>query len=230
MYDGIQAIFFDAVGTLIHPDPPAAVVYAEVGRRFGSRLTETAIAARFQAAWGLQEARDRELGYRTDESRETLRWRTIVASVLDDVTDSEACFRMLYEHFARADAWTCPRHVGAILEKLAQLRLGVASNYDHRLHGVVDGKPELRAVEKRVISSEVGWRKPAVEFLAAVIQAAAVPAARILFVGDDPVNDYRGAEIVGMQPLLFDPVGKWAALPYRKITCLEEMLSITVGN
>ena len=34
----VQAIFFDAVGTLIFPQPTAAAIYAEVGRRHGSRL------------------------------------------------------------------------------------------------------------------------------------------------------------------------------------------------
>ena len=34
-----RAVFFDAVGTLLHPDPSAAEVYAGVGRRYGSRLS-----------------------------------------------------------------------------------------------------------------------------------------------------------------------------------------------
>ena len=40
---GVRAVFFDAVGTMIHPDPPAATVYARVGRRFGSRLPAEAV-------------------------------------------------------------------------------------------------------------------------------------------------------------------------------------------
>src|SRR5207302_1039003 len=47
----VRAVFFDAVGTLIHPEPPAGAVYAEVGRRHGSRLTAAEIARRFAAAF-----------------------------------------------------------------------------------------------------------------------------------------------------------------------------------
>lgn len=229
MDGGIKAIYFDAVGTLIHPDPSAAVVYAQVGRRFGSRLTESAIAARFQVAWACEETWDRDHGYQTSEERETRRWRAIVASVLYDVTDSEACFEQLYGHFARTDGWKSMPLAGPVLERLARkgIRLGMASNYDHRLHAVVDGMSELRAMEKRVISSEVGWRKPAIEFFTAMIQAAAVPAPCILYVGDDPLNDCRGAEMARIQPLLLDPEGRWGALPYRRITQLEEVISIT---
>ena len=47
----VRAVFFDAVGTLIHPQPSAAAVYAAVGRRFGTRRTEEEIAARFPTAF-----------------------------------------------------------------------------------------------------------------------------------------------------------------------------------
>src|SRR5262245_26831348 len=33
---GVRAVVFDAVGTLITPDPPAPAVYSAVGRRHGS--------------------------------------------------------------------------------------------------------------------------------------------------------------------------------------------------
>ena len=48
---GVRAVVFDAVGTVIHPDPPAAEVYVEVGRRFGSRLGMADIVGRFAAAF-----------------------------------------------------------------------------------------------------------------------------------------------------------------------------------
>ena len=50
--DAIRVIFFDAVGTLIHPDPPATDVYGAVGCRFGSRLDAAAIKERFRTAFG----------------------------------------------------------------------------------------------------------------------------------------------------------------------------------
>ncbi len=56
----IRAVFFDAVGTLIHPEPSAAKVYGEIGRRFGSRYSAAAIATRFVAAFRKQEDFDRQ--------------------------------------------------------------------------------------------------------------------------------------------------------------------------
>jgi putative hydrolase of the HAD superfamily len=163
---GTRAVFFDAVGTLIHPEPPAPAVYAEAARRFGSRLDLPSIAARFHTAFCRQEELDHAGGLRTDEAREVARWRAIVAEVLDDVTDPEGCFAFLYAHFARPTAWRCDPEAAAVVAALASrgYRLGIASNFDARLRQVAAGLPGLAPIEFLVISSEVGWRKPAPEF------------------------------------------------------------------
>src|SRR5262249_4686469 len=102
---GVRAVFFDAVGTLIHPEPSAAEVYAAVGARYGSRLPAAVVRRRFAAAFQAEERLDAERGHRTDEDRERQRWRDVVAAVLDDVSDPGRCFDDLYEHFARPQAW-----------------------------------------------------------------------------------------------------------------------------
>jgi putative hydrolase of the HAD superfamily len=207
--NSIRAVFFDAVGTLIHPDPPASDVYANVGRRFGSRLDSTAIGPRFRAAFHRQEDYDREHGYRTNCEREVQRWRSIVAEVLDDVTDPQACFQTLFEHFARPDAWRCESDTGAVLGALVKLgyRLGLASNYDTRLHQVADGLPQLQPLRHRVISAEVGFCKPTAGFFQKVCEAADAAPQQILVVGDDFVDDYEGAIAAGLSAILYDPSG-----------------------
>jgi putative hydrolase of the HAD superfamily len=70
---------------------------------------------------------------------------------------------------------------------------------------VAAGNPALKVLDRIVISSEVGWRKPSPEFFAAVSRAVDVPPRRILFVGDDLANDYEGARAAGMTALLCDP-------------------------
>jgi len=225
MLAGIKAVYFDAVGTLLHPEPPAIAVYAEVARSQGSRLALPFIAERFQAAFAREEALDRAADYRTSEARELCRWRRIVAEVLDDVADPEACFQELYLHFGRPGAWRCDPQVESLLERLAQrgMLLGIASNFDHRLRPVLAGKQELRLLRGLVLSSEVGWRKPAPEFFAALVAAAGVPASAILYVGDDPHNDYQGAEKAGMRAVLLDRGGRQAAQDSRRIEQLLEL-------
>ena len=219
-------VFFDAVGTLIHPEPPAPAVYEAVGRRHGSCLDGDAIAVRFREAFRRQEAIDLRAGWRTDEAREFARWRAIVADTLADATDPEACFRELYSHFARPDAWAVHAEAGPTLAALADhgRLVGLASNFDGRLRGVAAGLVELRPIRSLVISSEVGWRKPAAEFYQAVGRAAGTTLEKIVFVGDDPVNDYDGARAAGLSAVLYDPQGACRDAVVRRIARLGDLL------
>jgi putative hydrolase of the HAD superfamily len=204
-----RAVFFDAVGTLIHPAPSAAEVYARVGRSFGGRLDVPAIAARFSAAFGRQEAIDRAGGWTTNEVREVARWRDIVGEVLDDVCDPEACFDALYTHFRRPEAWRCDPEAETTLARLGAngYVLGLASNFDSRLNGVVAGLQPLRPLRHIVISSEVGWRKPAPQFFRRLGDVSGFMPEQILYIGDDHDNDYVGARNAGLHVLLLDPHG-----------------------
>jgi putative hydrolase of the HAD superfamily len=219
-------IFFDAVGTLLHPDPPAPTVYAAVGRRYGSRLDEATIRVRFRAAFRRQEEADYTDNLRTDEAREVARWQAIVREVLDDVTDAELCFRELYAHFARADAWRCELETAEVFAPLAARghMLGIASNFDHRLRGLVEALPAFGPIRYLVISSEIGWRKPAPAFFEEMCRQAACPSEQILYVGDDPVNDYEGARAVRMQSVLFAPDERGAVAADARINSLVDLL------
>jgi putative hydrolase of the HAD superfamily len=208
--EGVAAVFFDAGGTLIHAEPSPGDVYAAVGARFGSRVDAAAARRRFLDAFRRRQREAGPAGLATSEAAEDAFWRGVVGEVLHDVTDADACYRELWSYFARPEAWRADPEAGPVLRGLADrgLLVGVCSNFDSRLHGIVAGLPELRAVGPVVVSSEVGWRKPAPGFFDAVARAAGLPPERILVVGDDLVNDYEGARAAGMPARLLDPRGR----------------------
>jgi putative hydrolase of the HAD superfamily len=115
----------------------------------------------------------------------------------------------LWDHFARPAAWRYLPGAGAVLAELARrgYALGVASNFDRRLRSVVAGLPELAPVRHIVISAEVGWRKPAPAFFAALTAAVGGRPDEVLLVGDDFANDYAGATAAGLRAVLLDPAG-----------------------
>jgi putative hydrolase of the HAD superfamily len=225
LLQGVCAVVFDAVGTVIHPQPPAPLLYAEVGRRFGSKRTAEEIKRRFIAAFAQEETIDYAHGLRTSEAREVERWRRIVRHVFDDLADTDACFRELFEHFSRPEAWRCAAEVTETAEALTRhgYALGLASNYDQRLRSVVAGFGVLSSLPHVIISSEVGWRKPAPQFFAALCQAFGLPAEQILYIGDDPANDYEGAQAAGLRAVLFDPKDKDVEAARVRIRTLPEL-------
>jgi putative hydrolase of the HAD superfamily len=219
----IRAVFFDAVGTLIVPDPPVAQVYADAGRRHGVELPLEEISRRFRAAFRTEEQADAIRGGPTSEEREVQRWKNIVGSVFG--TAADAIFHELYQHFATREAWRVNEAAGETLGGLSDrgLILGLASNFDHRLHAIAAGLPELSPLKHRIISSEVGWLKPSPRFFEAVIRAAACEPRQILFVGDHRINDYTGANALGLTGVLFDP-GVEEMPGVRRIRRLPELL------
>ncbi len=203
----VRAVVFDAVGTLIFPDPPAPVVYAQVGAQYGSKLDADSIRPRFEIAFRAEDEIDRRQDWRTSEERERERWRHIVARVLNDVAEPEACFQALFDHFSKPDAWRCDPSTRTVISALvdSSVLVGLASNYDSRLRSVLVGKPDLAPLQTVCISSEIGWRKPSPEFFDAVCRSVAMLPVNILFVGDDFENDMEGALKAGMRGVWLEP-------------------------
>src|SRR5690349_15660882 len=99
----IRCVAFDAVGTLIHPSPPAAEAYYQFALKFGSRLPADEIARRFRSAFRATERGDIDGDGReqlprlvTSEKIEFQRWKTIVSQVVDDIADCNGCFDDLF--------------------------------------------------------------------------------------------------------------------------------------
>lgn len=202
---GIKMVYFDAVGTLLFPEPSPGEAYFRAGQRFGSSATLAECKERFRIAFAAQEAIDAANGYRTSEERERERWRAIVAEVLPDVNDAEACFVFLWDWFADYQNWRIePDAFHAFWALSARgLEIGLASNFDRRLERICFKNADFVAMLDRiVISSEVGWKKPARGFFDALTSKHAPH--EVLMVGDDLENDYHGARAAGLHAILLD--------------------------
>lgn len=206
----IRWIAFDAGGTLIHPHPPVESVYHRIGAKYGSRYPAETVRERFQTAYASRLSESADLA--TDEIREREFWRAVVGDVLDDVHDPVGCFEELRRWYADPSAWRCFEDVTDSLARLKSrgFRLALASNFDERLNTICDGLQALREIEVRVISSEVGWRKPHRRFFDALVRSCGSPAGEILFVGDHPEHDVRGAVSAGLQAVHLDREGESA--------------------
>lgn len=215
---GVRAVVFDAVGTLLRPEPAVGIAYAQAGRRFGSTREAADVQARFRTAWQAEEARDRDAGglrtgdtdgprtsdisrLRTDEARERLRWQRIVAEVFPEVTAQHELFAALWDHFADPGSWRLFDEVAETWRELEQrgLVLAIASNFDERLPGICESLEPLARCRHVFASSAVGYRKPAAEFYRRVAAALDLPGESILMVGDDFENDVVAARQAGWQ-------------------------------
>jgi putative hydrolase of the HAD superfamily len=214
--DGTRVVVFDAVGTVLIPDPGAVAVYAAAAARYGLPADPAVIRDRFREAFRKEELADERAGWVTSEERELARWRAIVRETLPGAP--EECFEQLYRHFAKPESWRVPAEAVALFAHLTArgLRLGLASNYDSRLESVLAGRPELEPVAGLVvISSHIGVRKPAAGFFERLTKLAGCRPGEAVLVGDDYGNDYLGATAAGLRAVLLDPGGKHPDVPER---------------
>lgn len=205
----VEWVVFDAVGTVIDPEPSVAQAYHLIGQQFGSERTLDDVRSRFKTAFAETESLDRSpetAGMVTNSAIEEARWRHIVAAVFPEVEDSEGCFQRLHDYFAEPTAWRAFDDTLPTLHSFSErgIRLAIASNFDHRLHPICDGIAALGLFEKRFISSELGFRKPSADFYHAIVSELNVAADRVLMVGDGLENDVEGALSVGMKAVLID--------------------------
>ena len=203
MLDGIRWVLFDAVGTLIYPDPPVADVYRAAAQQFGSRLSVNEIRQRFAAALTANYSG----GGPTSETNERQRWRSIVSHVINDAPDvREVIFEHLWRHFSQPQHW---RLYDVVAETLSELRrrgfqLGIASNFDARLTGIVDGHLALKLCEAVFVSSQVGYTKPDARFFRVIEKWLGIDPAQIALVGDDEGSDVQGATAAGWRAVRLD--------------------------
>jgi putative hydrolase of the HAD superfamily len=209
----IRWVIFDAVGTLMRPQPPVARAYWEAGRRHGSGLEEAEVGRRFRAAFAdfeRSELTGADPGdaavLQTTEAHESRRWRTIVERVFDDLADCDACFADLYEHFARPAAWEFFADIEPAVRALHArgVAVAVASNFDERLARVLREHPLTPLLRFVLPSSSVGYRKPSRHFFDRVRERAACAPEEMLYVGDEWQNDVQAARNAGISGLHID--------------------------
>jgi putative hydrolase of the HAD superfamily len=195
----IRCIAFDAAGTLIEPSPGIAQAYSLIGRRHGSRLATAEIETRFYESFA-KHFGPSDANLATDETADKQRWRQTVCEVLHDVESVDDCFDELYRHFAKSEAWRVFDDVAPTIESLTDrgYQIVIASNFDQRLHAVCEQIPCLSGYP-RVISTEVGFNKPAAPFFERIVEVSGVQPLQILMVGDDHTNDVNGALSSGLQ-------------------------------
>ena len=193
----IRAVTFDVGGTLIECWPSVGHIYAEVAARHGHpRLAPSLLNPRFKAAW--EAFKD----FRHTRSH----WSDLVDSTFGDLIEpspSQTFFPELFERFTEPDAWHIYADVIPALEGLCSrgLKLGIISNWDHRLRPLLRRLKLDSYFETVIISCEFGACKPAREIFAAACASLGTAAEMTVHVGDSLEMDVLGARKAGLQAL-----------------------------
>ena len=205
----IQAIFFDAVGTLFYLTKSVGDHYAFVGNEVGLKLDPTALERAFFAAWKRMPPRPTIDGPRENDDKGW--WRDLVNLVLEDVVpslselDRDNFFEIAYEHFAEAGVWEAYPEVVDVLEELQpRFQLAVVSNFDGRLRMILEHLGISKFFTHVFVSSEIGADKPDPEIFRCALKFIDLAPGQVLHAGDDPVRDWQAARAAGLSIFQLD--------------------------
>jgi putative hydrolase of the HAD superfamily len=228
----IEAIFFDAAGTLIKPARRVGESYALLARLHGIESSAAQIGKRFRDCFqtapplafpGAPAERIPDLEFTW--------WKELVRRIFEPWHGAQRFddyFAELFAYFAQPEAWLLYPETGETLSALNKrgLRLSVISNFDSRLVGILRGLGIADRFEHILVSSRVGYAKPDREIFDLALQQHDLKASEALHVGDSEEKDLNGANQAGLRGVLVERDGDRKCNLGPRITSLRDILSL----
>ena len=116
-------------------------------------------------------------------------------------------------------------HLVALRDR--EFKLGVISNFDSRLFGLLDGFGISQFFDPIVISTHAGVAKPAGEIFTQALVTHKLKPEEALHVGDSLHADIAGAQAAGLVPVLVDRRGDAVEAPSSlRVKNLTELLML----
>jgi putative hydrolase of the HAD superfamily len=218
----ISALTFDAMGTLLHMEPPAPHLRAELLRVTGIEVTEERAASAFASEIGYYLRH--HLEGRDPASLSELRDRC--AAVLRDALElPQVELVQAREVLLGSIRFHAFEDSAPALEELRSMgvRLVVASNWDSSLPDVLERAGLVPLLDGVVSSAMVGSTKPAPEVFLEALHLAGAEPGDALHVGDSLDNDIAGARALGMRAVLIERDGAAPAPGVQTIGALTQL-------
>jgi putative hydrolase of the HAD superfamily len=226
----IQAVLFDAAGTLIKTARSVGESYAALAKKHGIEVAPAELGPRFRESFerfaplAFPEAEAATVG-----ALERAWWKRVVQQVFspfDAFADFDAYFEELFAYFAQADSWVPYPDVEETLSALRErgVALAVVSNFDSRLIAILEGLGLASSFDNIFVSSTVGYAKPDRRIFEFVLNAQRLAPGNVLHVGDSLGNDVEGATNAGIKGILVDRTRAHESNTVTRIGSLREIL------
>ncbi len=205
-----KAVFFDVGGTLLRVHPSVGHVYAEHAGPHGFHGSPDQLNERFLSTWKEMGGME-SLGQSKGPEIERQFWYDLVKRVFDSVGGLDRFddyFDHIYQVFESGESWRVYEDVlqSDILNRLKDrgIVLGIISNWDSRLETIIANMGLDKYFDFVLASTVVGSAKPDPHIFQTALKRSGVAPEDACHIGDEIPADIRGAESLGINPILID--------------------------
>jgi putative hydrolase of the HAD superfamily len=212
-----RAVLFDAEGTLFGVRGSVGEIYARIAEKHGVVSDPETLGDRFRRSIRTQKPfASTAPSLEERQSREKDWWRRVVASVFEGIgtfADFDFFFEEVFDLFRGAKGWLpYPETLGALRSLRALgFSMGVVSNFDFRLEGVLRSLEMDRFFDALVTPGLAGVSKPDPGIFQTALDCLQVAASQAVHVGDSLLSDVQGARGAGIAPIFLDRSGQASA-------------------
>ena len=201
-----KALLLDAMGTLIGLRQSVGTLYSAAAADYGLELEAESLDRAFAQAYS--QAPPLAFPGVTPahlEQAERSWWQQRIDATFKAVGVKHLPIGLageLFDRFAQPEPWAVYAEVPDALERWRQsgLALMVVSNFDRRLHGLLERLGLRDAVDGVLVSSEAGAAKPDPALLEAALSQVPCSAEHALLIGDSGADE-QAAAAAGMRCL-----------------------------
>ena len=153
------------------------------------------------------------------------------AGVLDQFADFDQFFPPLFDHFAQADPWVVYPEVPQVLPqwKRQGIELAVISNFDSRLHPVLEALGLADWFRTITISTVVGAAKPEAQVFATALAQYPYAPTQAWHIGDSWRDDYQGATAAGLTGIWLNREGRHAPADLPSHLEISTLAALSLG-
>ncbi len=226
-----KVVFFDVGGTLLRADPPVPDVFTIVARRRGHDITVRDVEpcmADVDAFYETEYLRDGDFWCVHERAVQIwLDMYTMLANYCGIDDDVPGLAQAVYDEYLKPECWSLFPDVEATLKGLKRrgFRLGIISNWDKTLEGLIRSMGYLPYFDEVVSSASVGYRKPGKEIFEIALERMGARPGDAYHVGDLPEADGDGATGAGITPVIIDRACRHNECGYKTIRVMTDLVS-----
>ena len=237
----IRHIFLDVGDTLLFLGIPPGAIYLDVLRKHGVlkiHHTDADLKTYFAEAWSEMNSKpnpDWKDRYRIHPHGQDGWWKELISLFLQNVLGeseinlSESVYKEIFDKFENESLWEIEPSFFVLQEYAHKhnIELGIISNWDYRLRGLLERKNLIHYFSPVLISAEFGYEKPSEVIFQKALEMSGREPEELIYVGDKPELDFYTPIRMGWNAFVIG-AKKRADVPY--ISTLSDLILFIEGK